>query len=255
MAKPATTQNQDSFIKTVIRYFSDQRTKYGIGITLLALTAYLALSFISFFFTGAADDSIINSLVESDKGGITNWTGPTGAYISNFFINRCFGVASFSFLFLTFIIAFRFMRVKLVMIWKAFVFTTVLLVWLSVSISYFFYGFYADSFIQWGGEHGYVISKWIYGNIGQVGTPLLIIASFIVFAIFTYKGTIPFLQKMAEAIANKFKLLFTKKEKPEVIEEEETETSISDEPESTIPATEITNEKIEEPKEEYENQN
>ncbi len=231
-----TNQHQDSFITTVARFFSDQRTKYGIGILLLTLTAFLALSFISFFFTGAADDSVINSIIESDKGEITNWTGPTGAYISNFFINKCFGIASFSFLFLTFIIAFRFMRVKLLKIWKAFAFTSILLIWTSVSVSYFFYEFYSDSFIQWGGEHGFVISKWLELNIGSVGTFLLIIASFIVFAIFTYKGTIPFLQKTVEVIISKLKKIFSKKEK-----------------EKTIPEKTSTIEEIEEPIESIEN--
>lgn len=211
-----TNQHHDSFFKSVIRFFSDQRTKYGIGILLLALTAYLALSFISFFFTGAADDDIIKNFLNNDKKA-ENWTGPTGAYIAYFFINKCFGIGSFLFLFLSFIISLRFMKVQLMKLWKAFAFTAIVLVWISVSSSFFFYDFYKGSYIQWGGEHGFAISEWLIDNIGWIGSLLLIIASFIVLSIFSYKGTIPFLQKTAEAIVSKFKKLFAKKEKPETI--------------------------------------
>ncbi|MBN1462472.1 MAG: DNA translocase FtsK 4TM domain-containing protein [Paludibacteraceae bacterium] len=218
MAKTENTETKkDSFITSVIRFFSDQRTKYGMGIFLLALTAYLSLCFISFFFTGAADDSIIQhsffDLTPNEKKAITNWAGPAGAYFANFFINKSFGIASFSFLFLTFVIALRLMKVQLVKLWKAFTTGVIVLIWFSVSITFFFFDFYKDTKINWGGEHGFAINEYLLLNIGKLGTFLMILSTFIIFCIFAYSGTIPFLQRTVAAIAEKFKKLFSKKEK------------------------------------------
>jgi len=206
---------QDTFVKKVIRFFSDQRTKYGIGIILLMLTAFLALAFISYFFTGISDyDKIENKSIFSaiDKP-LLNWAGKMGAFSAEFFINKCFGIASFSFLGLFFIIALRFMKVKITELWKAFLVSILMLIWFSVSISFFFFDFYDKNYINLGGNHGKAISEILKRNVGWSGTFLLIFSSFIIFCIFIHKGTIPFLQRLAANITAKFKKLFTKKEK------------------------------------------
>ncbi len=229
------TSNNNSFIQNLKLFFSDQRTKYGIGILLLAVTAYFSLSFISFFFTGTADSSVIANLTDANKSEITNWTGPIGAKLANFFINQGFGIASFAMLFLFFVLALRLMKVRVMALWKAIVSSFIILLWLSATISFFGYGFYQNGYIQWGGGAGKLLSDWIEKNIGWAGTFILLISTFIVVSIFFYKGTIPFLQKMAGAIASKLKAMVTKKEKkvknlPETVLEtaiEETETTES----------------------------
>lgn len=225
-----------SFFEKLKIFFSDQRTKYGIGVLLLVFTAYLALAFLSFFFTASTDDSIVQksifSLTGEDKKAISNWAGPMGAYIANFFINDCFGIASFAFLFLFFVVALWFMKVRIVTMWKAFTVSALSLIWFSVTISFFFYGFYKDTKINWGGEHGRAVSEWAKLNIGWFGTFLILFSSLLIFCIFAYSGTIPFIQKVVAGVIAWFKSLFKKREKKEKnIPEDSLIDSISEEQE------------------------
>ncbi len=235
------TEKSLSIVKKIITFLTDQRTKYGIGIILLVFTAYLALSFISFFFTGAADDSLIqNSFFELsavDKKEICNWSGPMGAYIANLFINKGFGIASFSFLFLFFFLALRLMKVRLMRMWKAIVSSILSLVWFSTAIAFFFSPFYTNetNFILWGGAHGESVGEWLKLNVGWFGTFLILISSFLIFSIILYKGTIPFLQSVIRNLKNKIVLFFKKKEKNlsesdsvEELTEEPTETEVEE---------------------------
>ena len=70
-----------------------------IGFLLLALAIYMILSFISYFATGAADQSLIEAprageIMNNDRE-FQNSCGSIGAYVAHFFINRCFGLAAF----------------------------------------------------------------------------------------------------------------------------------------------------------------
>lgn len=210
----------NSLMSKFLVFMSDRRSQYGIGIFILVITAYLALAFVSYFFTASADDSIIQKsildLTGEDKKVISNWAGPMGAFVANFFINDCFGIASFAFLFLFFTLALWFMRVKLIKLWKAFTVSILALVWLSVTISFFFYNFYKDSKINWGGEHGRSVSEWSNSNIGKPGTFLILFSTLLVFSIFANSNTIPFLQNSIAKLLSSLKSLFSKREKANI---------------------------------------
>ncbi len=219
---------ENSFFRKMKLFFVDQRTKYGIGVILLVLTAYFTLSFLSFFFTGSTDESKLGDSIFHfvDKKGIQNWAGPMGAYFARFFVNKTFGIASVSILFLLFVVAMRFMRVRIVALWKAIIVSLLALIWFSISISFFFFSLYDDNYINFGGTIGKATSDSIYINVGWFGTFLILFASLLIFCIFAYRGTIPFLQKMFNLLISKIKGVFRKKEKPgiepESIEDYET---------------------------------
>lgn len=84
-------------------FFTHERTRFITGLILSFLTIYVGLSLISFFFTGAADQSKIENIPVSDlvanRGTVENWTGVRGAYLSDLLMNRWFGVSSFMILF------------------------------------------------------------------------------------------------------------------------------------------------------------
>ncbi|MDR1679097.1 MAG: DNA translocase FtsK [Prevotellaceae bacterium] len=242
------TDKDDGFATKLARFFADQRTKYGIGILLLGATFYLALSFISFLFTGATDDSIIQQsyfkLEPADKRAIQNWAGPLGAYWSAFFINKGFGIASFAWLYLSFIVALRFMKVRLVAMWKAITVSLLALIWISTAVSFFFSSLYTDHdsafYIVWGGVHGETASRLLVDNIKSFGTFIILMSSLLVFCIFAYNGTIPFLQRCCSTTGNNLKALFTPKPK-----------AIKDTPaHAEIPAMEIQAPTIEDEEEE-----
>lgn len=69
------------------------------GLVLVLFSVYLLLAFVSFFFTGAADQSIIDSgdaaALASVDNGVRNYAGSRGAQLAEYLMNDCFGLAAF----------------------------------------------------------------------------------------------------------------------------------------------------------------
>ena len=70
--------------------------KLIFGSLLLIIGIYLFIAFISFFFTGKIDQSILGEFPSRDVEA-ENWVSTFGAKLSHFFIYDGFGVASFIF--------------------------------------------------------------------------------------------------------------------------------------------------------------
>ena len=88
-----------SFLGKVAALFRSETVHFVIGLVLVIFSVYLLLAFTSFFFTGAADQSIIDggSAQEliSTNNGVKNYAGSRGAQLASYLINDCFGVSSF----------------------------------------------------------------------------------------------------------------------------------------------------------------
>ena len=103
MAKKRNTKaNKKWFTKP--SFLVDERIRFILGISSSLFTIYLGIAFVSFFFTGGADQSKLDiQLLEllSDSGiRVENWTGKTGAFLSNLLINKGFGLAACSTLYI-----------------------------------------------------------------------------------------------------------------------------------------------------------
>ena len=75
-----------------------------IGSSLIILSLFLLISFISYFFTGDIDQSNLNDFTDNTIS-TSNSLGKIGAMLSDFFIYRGFGLSSIIFPFLIFISA------------------------------------------------------------------------------------------------------------------------------------------------------
>ena len=88
-----------SKLAAIKTFLGNERTRFVTGLILCILTIYVGLSLISFFFTGAADQSKIENVPLLDllsyTGAVENWTGVRGAFLSDLLMNRWFGIASF----------------------------------------------------------------------------------------------------------------------------------------------------------------
>ena len=77
----------------------NERLNFFIGLVLFIVSIYMALSFASFFTTGAADQSIIEDLREGELSNqnheFANYCGSIGAYLSWYFVKRSFGFPAF----------------------------------------------------------------------------------------------------------------------------------------------------------------
>ena len=204
MAKKTTTTKQNhtepSWFAALKTFFTNERTRFITGLIISILTIYVGLALISFFFTGAADQSKIENVPLGDlltnRGSVENWTGVRGAYLSDLLMNRWFGISSFMILFFLGSVGAKLMNLNKVSLLRRFLFSASALIWGSVFFAFIFIKGYEDTFIYLGGQHGYYISEMFITNIGIPGTILLLLGSFLIIAIFTSKKTIPFLQRV-----------------------------------------------------------
>jgi len=201
------------------KFLTDERTRFLIGIFLSLFTIYIGLAFSSFIFTGGADQSKLDirwlELVSDSEIRVENWTGKTGAFLSNLFINKGFGIASYSFLYLMVVLSLRSWGVKIQSLRKTLLYTLLFSIWFSVGMAFIFVDSASDSYLFLGGSHGYYISEWLISVIGNVGTLFILILSILCILTFGFQNTVSF-----------FKKLVTKKEKTGIDTESETDDSI-----------------------------
>ena len=207
-----------SFFGKVAALFRSETVHFVIGLVLGIFSVYLLLAFTSFFFTGAADQSIIDggSAQEliSTNNGVKNYAGSRGAQLASYLINDCFGVSSFLILVFLAVAGLKLMRVRVVRLWKWFIGCSLMLVWFSVFFGFVFVDQYKDSFLYLGGMHGYNVSNWLVSQVGVPGVWLLLLVTAICFLIYLSARTVIWLRRL-------FSLSFLKrKEKVESVQGE-----------------------------------
>jgi len=102
----------------IVAVFKNETIHFVIGLMLVIFSVYLLLAFSSFFFTGAADQSIIDSGSSADLAAVNNqvknYAGSRGAQLASYLINDCFGVSSFFILVFLAVAGLKLMRVRVV---------------------------------------------------------------------------------------------------------------------------------------------
>ena len=183
---------------TIKLFLKNEHAHFIFGLILMFFTLYVGLSLVSFFFTGAADQSKIENILLADlltsKGAVLNWTGVRGAFLSDLLMNRWFGISSFMILFFFGSVSAKMMKLKNISLLKRFLFSGSTLIWGSLFFAFVFLKGYEDTFLYLGGQHGYYMSEVMIQNIGAPGTVLLLLVSFLIIATFTSNKTIPLLQ-------------------------------------------------------------
>ncbi|MDR0768822.1 MAG: DNA translocase FtsK [Dysgonamonadaceae bacterium] len=195
MQQKSNTQQHLSGLK---QFFKSDSTYFVLGLIFLMFSVYAAIAILSFFYTGAADQSRIEglSLFHLDRvDGIENWTGTRGAILGNILLNEGFGVAVIFLLLFLFFTGLRLMKAKYVNLLKYFIACSVLTIWTSLAASFFFGNLFKDTAIYIGGRHGLELSEIMTLNLGVSGTFLIILLVFIIIMIFTSPKTIPFIRK------------------------------------------------------------
>ncbi|SHE91164.1 DNA segregation ATPase FtsK/SpoIIIE, S-DNA-T family [Bacteroides faecichinchillae] len=203
MAKKKLDKEADqtpSSLSKIVAYFKNETIHFVIGLMLVIFSVYLLLAFSSFFATGAADQSIIDSGNPADLAAVDNhvknYAGSRGAQLASYLINDCFGVSSFFILVFLAVAGLKLMRVRIVRLWKWFIGCTLLLVWFSVFFGFAFMNHYQDSFLYWGGMHGYNVSRWLISQIGVPGVWMLLLVTAICFFIYMSARTVVWLRKL-----------------------------------------------------------
>ncbi len=156
----------------------NEKFRFILGVFVLLVSAYMLVSFISFLFYGAADQSKLdlpwNQLVLNSDIHVENKAGKTGAWLSEVIMNRGFGFASFLFIYLLIVTGFKIMKINLVKYRRSVIYSLLLIVWISIAAGFLFPKTDATSFIYPGGRYGFILSSWLSSLIGQTGLVLLL---------------------------------------------------------------------------------
>ncbi|PNQ72779.1 cell division protein FtsK [Hanstruepera neustonica] len=164
--------------------------KLVLGSFLIILGLLLFIAFVSFFFTGKADQS---TLSEFASRGIQseNWLNKTGAWLSDFFIYKGFGVSSFVFSGLIFISGvYVLTNASKARLRKHWFWGTLIVIWFSI-----LFGFFSDKLDVLGGVIGFEMNTFLQEYLGKIGTVLLLIFALITYLAIRFKMTAETFQK------------------------------------------------------------
>ena len=194
--KPASSLREALGIDKI---FFNERINFTIGFCLLIVAAYLIWAFISYFTTGAADQSLIESPrdgeILNEAREFQNSCGSLGAYAAHFFIKRCFGLAAFFIPIFMLMVAVTMMRAYQVRLLKWFMSLAIVMIWASVTMAKFLAPFFDDACFNPGGDHGLAICQQIEGLLGVPGLTAILGLSAVAFLVYLSMETVIIIRK------------------------------------------------------------
>ena len=180
--------------------FHNEKLNAFIGIFLILLALYLSLAFVSYFSTGAADQSLLEDLRDGEilnqNHEFANTCGSLGAHAAWFFIKRCFGLPAFLIPLFMMILGIHLIRAYRVNLLKWFLSLMILMIWTSVTLVKFLDSFFLDSFFSPGGDHGLYICQYLENLTGAPGLTAVLALVLIAFLIYLTMETVFIIRKL-----------------------------------------------------------
>ena len=177
---------------------NQQRLIFGSLLVILGLLLFI--SFLSFLFTGEADQSTLSEFTSRDVQ-TENWASKLGAWLSDFFIQRGFGIASFIFSGLLFLSGVYLLTgVNKVRLRKHWFWGTIIVIWTSILL-----GFFAKANSILGGTIGFEVNSFLQDYIGKIGIIALLILGLITYLAIRFKVTPDSIGKLFKSAKNEIK--------------------------------------------------
>ena len=201
MAKKKKTSTKNSFnAVTGFDLFQNEKLNFVIGVVLLGLGIFTTVAFVSFINTGDIDLTMIESPrqgeIMNENGEFVNSCGSLGAYMSYFFMKKCFGLAAFAFPFFLMLTSLKMMRVYNIVLTKWFLGTSLVMVWASITMAKFLAPLFIDSCYNPGGDHGRYVCQWTENLVGAPGLTALLLILAVGFLTYLSAETIYVIRKM-----------------------------------------------------------
>lgn len=181
----------------------DERTHKIVGTFFLLIAFLLFVAFTSYLFTWQEDQSKVfkgaKILLPSHEEPMANMLGAAGAYFSDLFFRKGFGIASYLFCSFFFIIGVNlFSRKKVFSLSRNIKYVIIGLPVISVAAAFIMKG----SSFAWGGAAGDMISNWLQQVIGKVGTAAVLLVAFLSYIIWRFNPVfrVPSKKKMYDTI-------------------------------------------------------
>ncbi len=216
--------------------FANEKLGFLFGILLFFVAGYLTLAFISYFTTGAADQSMIEAPREgeimNEHQEFSNTCGSVGAYAAWYFIKRCFGLSAFFIPVFLFLVSIHLIKAYRVNLLKWFMALMILMIWSSVTFSKFLSPFFSDACYNPGGDHGLFIQQAIENLIGTPGLTAVLALTAIAFLTYLSAETILIIRKILNPtkFLDKVKFKITNNDPTEPKESYEDQIKTEDDP-------------------------
>jgi DNA segregation ATPase FtsK/SpoIIIE, S-DNA-T family len=181
----------------------DERTWKITGAVFLLVSIFLFIAFISYFFTWKEDqDKVFRggiSILGDTDTNVSNLLGRLGAYLSYVFINKGFGIAALLICTFFFVVGVNLLFNRMVFsIWRNLKYVTIGLLVLSVSMAFVF----GSMEFSFGGAVGSLISNWLKGIFGTIGTAAVLLVVAAAYIIWQFNPSFNLPQKNQEAGAD-----------------------------------------------------
>ena len=184
-----------------------------IGIILSTITVMLVIAFVSFFFTGGNDYSIIYLADrQALRNEIQNTLGLPGAVVARWLIDGTFGIASGAALVAMVLYCAHLITSYSIRRFRVLFITLFVLVWGSIALGFVHELIGTPSFFRWGGAFGETVARWGMSYVQWLGMSLILLSSMIVFLVIVDKHFVDHCQAFGQWV----KSLFKKKEAEEI---------------------------------------
>ena len=175
MGQKKQKQNDKKNVKNTDK--SKQR-KLIFGIVLVVVSFFLAVAFVSYFFSWQTDQSIWSDISNRQEKA-DNIASKIGAFLGHIFIYKGFGIAMFIPVSLSFLSGLKLMfNLKTPLINKWF-WGTLWMIFIAT-----FLGFFSGKASILGGMSGFEINRFLQDYLGKFGTVLLLLLFLTLFAVF-----------------------------------------------------------------------
>ncbi len=202
--KKTTTATARKRRTAIISFLKNERVRFIFGILVAFLGIFTLLAIISFFFTGAADQSkVLNKsfweLTQDKQLEVENWTSTGGAFLAETLVNKWFGLFSILIPFFVIYLGLRLMKVSDFSFIKVLLITAFGLVCGSITSAFIFGRLFPKSHINWGGAHGSQIERLLESSIGVPGMILLVLLFILIIVIVFRQSS---MHKIQETLIN-----------------------------------------------------
>lgn len=191
--------NKATFVSSLLRFIRSERGRFLIGVCVVFIALYMLIGMISFFFTGATDQSKVVNKFFTDliihKQDIANWTGVGGAFVAEALINNYFGIFALVIPLYFVVVGLRMMGIKIISLVKGFVLSSFIIIWGSIFSSFFLTKAFPDSHVVWGGSHGLILEQLLETTVGSIGVILIIILLLVVFTVISKRASMDFYRR------------------------------------------------------------
>ncbi len=186
--KTKTTSSKKTSAGGLKTFLKDRRTHRVFGLMILFSCVLCLIAFTSFVFTWKADQSMLSdswlAVLSDGNYEAENWLGPLGAMVAHTFIHQWFGIMSYLFILIFFMIGFKILFKKDILpMGKTMLASILAMVIFSPLLSYLF----SSENLQFvGGAFGYDLNHTLIGVIGKIGTGFLILFSALAYVIIVF---------------------------------------------------------------------